>query len=97
MSSIDQLVNAAHLFNGYRLIEDSTMTQTKLVPIERNWFMRGVAKVFKLKKNNVITEPLPTFYLCHDCIIAHPENIKRVQEAIELHKKNFKPTSVSVY
>lgn len=97
MSSIDQLCQSAHLFNGYRLVEDSSMTQNKLVHIERNWFMRIVAKVFKLKKNNVITEPAPTFYLCHDCIIAHPENIKRVREAIELQKKSFRPPSVAVY
>lgn len=97
MSSIDQLVNSAHLFNGYRLVSDSTMTETKLVPIERNWFMRIVAKVFKLKKNDIVTTPLPTFYLCHDCIIAHPENIKRVKDAIDQQNKSFKTTSVSVY
>ena len=96
MSSIDQLVNAAHLFNGYRLIEDSTMTQTRLVPIKRNFFMRIVAKVFKLKSNLIVTEPLATFYLCHDCIIAHPENIKRIQDAIEQQKKSFLTKSVAV-
>lgn len=97
MSSIDQLCKQAHLFNGYRLIEDKSMYQNKFVPIERNWFMRIVAKVFKLKKNNVVSEPMPTFYLCHDCIIAHPENIKRIRDAIEQSKKSFKTSSVAVY
>lgn len=97
MSSIDQLCNQAHLFNGYRLIEDDSMYQNKFVPIERNWFMRIVAKVFRLKKETVVAEPLPTFYLCHDCIIAHPENIKRIRDAVEQSKKNFKPSSVAVY
>jgi len=97
MSSIDQLCESAYLFNGYRLIEDATMTQNKFVPIERNWFMRIVAKVFRLKKETVVVEPLPTFYLCHDCIIAHPENIKRIRDAVEQSKKSFKTSSVTVY
>lgn len=97
MSSIDQLCNQAHLFNGYRLIEDTTMTQNKFVPIERNCFMRIVAKVFRLKKETIVSEPMPTFYLVHDCIIAHPENIKRIRDAVEQSKKNFKTSSVAVY
>lgn len=97
MSAIDQICANANLFNGYRLIEDHSMTETKLVPIERNWFMRGVAKVFKLKKNNIVTSPMPTFYLVHDAIIAHPENIKRIKAAVDQHNKSFKTTSVSVY
>lgn len=84
--SVQSILDNPLLFHGYRIISDPLLTESKVVAIQRNRFMRIVAKIFRLKTSTVVTVPSDEVYMVHDVIIAHPEMVVKIKDALEKEK-----------
>ncbi|AXG66913.1 hypothetical protein HOU08_gp187 [Dickeya phage vB_DsoM_JA29] len=84
--SVQNIIDNPLLFRGYRIVSDPLLTESKVVPIQQNWFMRIVAKIFRMKTSTVVGVPSNSVYLVHDVIIAHPEMVIKIKDALEKEK-----------
>lgn len=80
--SVQSILDNPILFKGYRIVSDPLLTESKVVPIQRNRFMQIVAKIFRLKTSNTVSVPSDKVYMVHDVIIAHPEMVVKIKNAL---------------